>query len=676
MTYTPLDKSIYDKLKEDINLHNYRYHVMDDPLISDAAFDQLLVKIRALEEQHPDWITADSPTQRAGSLAIEKFEKVIHPASILSLSNAFNLTDLTTWKDRIAKVDDRVERTSYVTEPKIDGLTVVLHYHNGFFVQGATRGNGEIGEDITENIRTIRSIPLRIPVKNKDISVPERLVVRGEVYITISDFESLNNRLAEIGEKTYLNPRNTAAGSLRQLDSRITAQRPLRLYAYAIVDASGPVPQTQWGVLQYLQDIGFHVSQHSTFCPTFQDVLEEAELWQQRREKLNFEVDGVVIKVDDLTLAADLGFAGKDPRGAVALKFPAREEVTVLNDIGVNVGRTGVLTPYAILSPVEIGGVVVKQATLHNFDYIEEKDIRIGDSVFVKRAGDVIPYVIGPVVDLRTGNERIFTAPEVCPVCGQESQHLEGEVAWFCVNAACPAQLVRNLEYFVSRQAMDIVGMGIKIVEQLVTEKIVEDVADLYRLNVDDLLPLEGFARKKAENLVEAIQSSKERPLNRVITALGIHGVGEVMGAALAAHFGSLDALINASITDLMNIEGIGPNIAEAVVKWIQQTQNQKVLEKLKNFGVWPLAAQKKNSVIESTFTNKVFVVTGTLEKFSRTEIKELIENLGGKITGSVSKSTDYLLMGENPGSKFTKAQELNIKILTETEFLELAGHS
>jgi DNA ligase (NAD+) len=664
----------YESLVEEINYHNYRYHVLDDPVISDAAFDKLIKNIKEIELNHPDWILKNSPTLRAGSIPVSKFDKVTHPMPVLSLANAFNEDDLLSWRERISKIDSKVEHASFIIEPKIDGLTVVLHYQNGRLVLGATRGNGEIGEEITQNIRTINSIPLMIPVSKSDISIPARLVVRGEVFMSIPDFEGLNKKLMENGEKTYLNPRNTAAGSLRQLDSRITAQRPLKILAYSIVDAEGDVPVTQWGVLNYLRDLGFPVSNLSVFCTTFEQMMEETRKWQDIRDGLDFEIDGVVIKINDLNLANSLGTVGKDPRGAIALKFPAREEMTNLLDIGVNVGRTGVLTPFAILEPVEIGGVIVKQATLHNFDYIEEKDIRIGDRVLVKRAGDVIPYIIGPVVDVRNGIEKIFKPPEICPVCHQPTQHLVGEVAWYCVNAACPAQLTRNLEYFVSRSAMDIVGMGVKIGEQLVNEHIVNDVADLYRLKVEDVLPLEGFALKKAENLINSIESSKDRPLSRLITALGIHGVGEVMGAVLAKKFNNLDELAHVSVDELTNIEGVGPNIGQSIVEWFFRPQNRLILEKLRKFGVWPIAKSESVNNESLPLNGLTLVVTGTLENFSRNEIKEFIEQNGGKVTSSVSAKTDYVLVGENPGSKVDKARTLGVTIVNENEFIQLTG--
>ena len=665
-------KATYEELVNEVSFHNYRYHVLDDPIISDADFDKMYKNLKEIENQHPDWILQDSPTQRAGSMPVTKFNKVDHPSPILSLANAFNEDDLIAWRDRILKLDGRVEQSSYVVEPKIDGLTVILHYQEGEFVLGATRGNGEIGEDISQNIRTIKSIPLKIPVEQSKIMPPTRLVVRGEVFISIPDFEALNESLLLVGDKTYLNPRNTAAGSLRQLDSRITATRPLQILAYAIVDSVGEIPDNQWGVLNYLKVLGFPVSKLSVFCNSFDDVLIETRNWQKIRDDIDFEIDGVVIKLNDLNLVNSLGFVGKDPRGAIALKFPAREEITKLIDIGVNVGRTGVLTPYAILEAVEIGGVIVRQATLHNFDYIFEKDIRIGDRVLIKRAGDVIPYIIGPVLDARDGSERKFEIPSVCPTCKQPTQHIDGEVAWYCVNAACPAQLSRNLEYFVSRSAMDIVGMGGKVGEQLVNEKLIQDVADLYQLSIEDLIPLEGFAMKKAENLLNAINLSKDRPLSKVITALGIRGVGEVMGAELSTHFNNLEGLANATIEILTEIEGIGPNIAKSIVDWFSRTQNRQILEKLRKFGVWPQA--KKIESLGEIFKGTTFVVTGTLINFSRNEIKDFIEKNGGKVSSSVSKKTDYVLVGENPGSKAENARSLGVKIISEDELIKLAG--
>lgn len=662
----------YGQLKKDIHFHNYRYHVLDDPIISDYEYDQLMKKLQEIEKSHPEWITPDSPSRRAGSKPLEKFVKVKHPASILSLANAFNGEDLQAWYDRILTLDQRVAASEFVVEPKIDGLTVVLHYHNGFFVQGATRGDGEVGEDITENLRTVKAIPLHIPVANNGVHVPERFVVRGEAFIFSKEFEKLNQKLEEEGQKTYLNPRNTAAGSLRQLDPSLTAARPLTILNYAIVDSSEPTPATQWETLEYLKDLGFPVSSLCQKLSSIREVIGKIPEWNEKRDQIPFEVDGIVIKLNDLRVANNLGFVGKDPRGAIALKYPAREVTTVLNDIGVNVGRTGVLTPYAILEPVEVGGVVVKQATLHNFDFIDEKDICIGDRVLIKRAGDVIPYVIGPIKDVRTGNEKHFKVPGTCPSCGQPTEHFEGEVAWYCVNAACPAQLVRNVEHFVSRGAMEIVGLGIKIVEQIVEAGLVKDVADLYSITAADLLKLDGFAEKKAENLIDAINVSRTQPLSRLINALGIRGVGEVMAVDLSRHYSDLEQISTVTTDDLMNIEGIGPNIAEAIVDWFDRPANQKVLSKLRSAGVWPHTESNQESEGPQVLTGLLFVITGTLPTLSREEAKALIEKYGGKTTDSVSKNTSYLVVGENAGSKLDKAIALGVKQLSENDLNQL----
>lgn len=663
----------YQALKDELHFHNYRYHVLNDPVISDYEFDEKLKHLRKIEKDHPDWVTPDSPSQRAGADPLAEFIKVVHPGPILSLANAFDENDIRDWRARIARLDSRVTTADYVVEPKLDGLTVVLHYHHGMFVQGATRGNGEIGEDITENLRTIKALPLHIPVSSEGPKVPDVLVVRGEALIFKADFEKLNERLERAGEKTYLNPRNTAAGSLRQLDSKITAQRPLTLLVYAIVHhEGGEIPTTQWDTLQYLRQLGFPVAQTSTHFST----LTEAINLCLKTDPLSFpyEVDGMVIKLNDLRLTEDLGVVGKDPRGAIAYKFPAQEVTTKLNDIGVNVGRTGVITPFAILEPVEIGGVIVKQATLHNFDFIKEKDIRIGDRVLVKRAGEVIPYVIGPIVDLRSGAEQPYSPPTVCPSCGEPIVNPDGEVAYYCINSACPAQFVRNLENFSSRTAMDIVGLGISIVNQLVSEGLVKDIADLYRLTEKDLLTLEGFADKKAQNLVKAIQASKQQPLGRLITGLGIHGVGEVAAQALAENFSNLDQLSQATQTEIESIEGFGPNISTSIVEWFHNEENQVMLNKLKASGVWP-SVEKRSENGEQLLKGLTFVITGTLPTLSRNEAKSLIEANGGKVTGSVSGNTNYLLLGENPGSKLDQAHQRGVPTISEEGLRQLIAN-
>lgn len=661
-----------EQLRQEIHYHNYRYHVLDDPIISDYEYDKLMIELRSIEAKHPDWITPDSPSQRIGGEPSEKFVKVKHPGQILSLANAFDANGVRDWYERIYKLDNRVSETDFVIEPKIDGLTVVLHYQDGVFILGATRGDGEIGEDITTNLRTVRVLPLRIPITDNGIKPPKNLVVRGEVFITVKDFEKLNRRLEKNGEKTYLNPRNTASGSLRQLDPNLTANRPLTLLTYEIITISDQRPETHLDTLTYLCALGFPVVEviHTT---NLEGAITAYDTFFNRRDELPYEADGVVIKINRLDLASDLGFVGRDPRGAIAYKFPAQEVTTTLLDIEVNVGRTGVLTPLAILEPINIGGVIVKQATLHNFDYIKEKDIRIGDRVAVKRAGDVIPYIIGPIEDTRTGNEIRFFPPEKCPACGQPVEHYEGEVYWYCVNAACSAQITRNIEHFVSRGAMDIVGLGIKIVEQLLSAGLVHDVADIYHIKIDDLLRLEGFADKKADNLISAIEASKNQSLARLINALGIRGVGEVGARDLAKSFHDLDRLSRASFEELQIVEGIGPNIAQAIVDWFDQKINQNVLSKLHSSGVWP---QEGNIPINQsnvqTLAGFTFVVTGTLAGFSREEVKDYIESRGGRASETVSKKTSYLVLGENPGSKYEKAKGLGIKILDEAALHKL----
>ncbi len=517
--------------------------------------------------------------------------------------------------------------------------------------------------------------------------MPDYLVIRGEIFIPIKDFDELNRKLEEAGEKPYLNPRNTAAGSLRQLDASITASRPLTLLVYQIVYwenslGSPREPRTQWELLAYLKSLGFPVTDVARRFDDIESAIAYIEPWDKKRDTLAYEADGMVIKIDDLNLAADLGFVGKDPRGAIAFKFPAREVTTKLLAITVEVGRTGVLTPAASLEPVDINGVIVKNATLHNFDYIAEKDIRVGDRVLVKRAGEVIPYVIGPIVDLRTGAEKPYVPPSTCPACGQPVEHLEGEVAWFCVNAACPAQLIRNVEHFVSRGAMDINGLGIQIVTKLIETGAVKDVADIFTLERKDILAAVTKKDRKtekeppgkiADNLLAAIEISRQQPLSRLLTALGIRGVGEVSAVDLSRAFPSLDLLAAADEAQLRMISGIGPNIAAGIVDWFSRERNQKVLQKLKAAGVWPTGSPAAARPQAGPFSGLTFVVTGTLPTLSREGVKDFIESHGGKVTDSVSKNTTYLVLGEAPGSKYDKAKTLGVKIIDENELKKLA---
>ena len=624
----------------------------------------------AFEAQHPDWITPDSPSQRAGAEPQSSFKKVTHPAPILSLAAVYDKQSLQDWYDRIAKLNNQVTKSAFTVEPKLDGLTVVVRYENGVFTQGATRGDGVTGEDITANLRTVNVLPLHIPVGPDGPSVPEVLYVRGEALIYKADFDKLNKELEEAGEKTYLNPRNTAAGSLRQLDPKVTAQRPIKILFYAIVaHEGGDIPATQWETLEYLRALGFPVAAASKKVDTIQEAIDSCV--NTDPDKFPFEVDGMVIKLNDLALSDSLGVSGKDPRGAIAYKFPAEVVSTKLENIEVTVGRTGVLTPNAVLQPVEIRGAVIKQATLHNFDYIKEKDIRIGDRVMIKRAGEVIPYVIGPIVDDRDGSEKPYVPPKVCPSCGEPVVNPPGEVAWYCVNSSCPAQLVRNLEHFVSQGAMDIVGMGINTVRQLVDAGLLKDLSDIYHLTKADLMKLDGFGDKKADNLLAAIEASKSQTLARLINALGIHGVGEVAAQDLAKRYHDLDELSQATSQQIESIEGFGPSIAENLTEWFASPENHEMLAKLKASGVWPVSEQRTASGPQP-LDGLTFVITGTLPSLSRSEAKELIESNGGKVTGSVSKNTSYLVLGADPGSKFDKAQQQNIPTLSEADLQQL----
>jgi DNA ligase (NAD+) len=638
---------------------------LDAPIISDYDYDQLYKRLKEIESAHPELVTPDSPTQRSGGQPLDKFRKVEHPTAVLSLANGFGRQDTLDWYERILRLDPDVAHADYVLEPKLDGLTVVLTYENGSFTLGATRGDGLVGEDITENLKTVPMVPLRIPVSG-NTPPPSRLVVRGEIIIFKHDFARLNAELEQRGEKTYLNPRNTAAGSLRQLDPSITARRPLKLYVYQILESSQQTPDTQSAILDYLQELGFPVNPLRWHAENIEQAVQICESLAAVRHTWPYDADGVVIKVNNQTLARRLGFSGKDPRGALAYKYPGQEVETTLLDIQVNVGRTGVLTPLAVLKPVSIGGVIVRQATLHNFDFIREKDIRIGDQVLLKRAGEVIPYILGPLPEKRVGTEEPFKIPTECPSCASPIQKVPDEVAYYCVNSSCPAQLARNIENFASRNALDISGLGGQIVAQLVESGLVRSAADLYTLNREDLLRLDKFGEKKADNLLQAIETSKKQPLERLIIGLGIHGVGEVAARKLARTFRSLDALSRASLEELTTLEGIGPSIAASVTGWFAQTHNQELLEKLRANGFWPQEKEDAEKSAAQPLNGLTFVVTGTLPTLSRGQAEQLILENGGNVSSSVSKKTSYLLLGENPGSKYAKALELGIPILDE----------
>jgi DNA ligase (NAD+) len=667
-------KSHLTELREQINFHNYRYNVLDDPIISDVEYDRLLNELKQIESEHPEWITPDSPTQRVGGQVSERFAKVPHPAPILSLANAFNGDDVREWFTRISKLIPEGRKVQFTVEPKIDGLSVVLHYRDGVFVQGATRGDGNIGEDITLNLRTVRAVPLKIPVESKaarNVNVPATIVVRGEAFIEMQAFEDMNAQIEKEGGKPFANPRNAAAGFLRQLDSRITSKRPISLLCYQIVAADGDTPRSQFDLLNYLNTIGFPTTEIAKRFDQLDDAIAYAESWIDKRETLAFEADGMVIKIEDLDLQQELGIVGKDPRGAIALKFPAREATTTLRDVGVNIGRTGIMAPYAMLDPVNVGGVTIERATLHNYDDIARKDIRIGDRVIVKRSGDVIPYVVGPVTAARTGQEKIIELPKQCPYCETPTIRREGEVAIYCPNRDCPGRLDRAVQFFVSKGALDIDGLGEKIASQLIEVGLIEDVADIYAITRDQLLELEGFAEKKADKLLAAIEASKSRPLDRLIAALGIPHVGSVAAEALAAHFGSIDKFMHATEDELTEIEGIGPTIAAAIVDWTQRRDHVDLVARLKKAGLNTQAEVAAVNPSGGQLTGKTFVITGTLSK-PRDEIAALIKSAGGKVTDSVSKKTDYVVVGEAAGSKLTKAQQLGVKTLNEAEFEQL----
>ena len=667
-----------EALRRAIEYHNYRYYVLDSPVIPDSVYDAMFRELQELEEKYPQFRTPDSPTQRVGGKPRDEFPTVRHPVPMLSLANAFNEDELRAWYTRLLKFVPQGVRLAFVVEPKIDGLTVVLHYRDGTFTLGATRGDGIEGEDVTPNLRTVKQLPLRIPVpredgKVPDVPVPSYLVVRGEAYVRRADFEAFNEEQRRKGGRTFANPRNFAAGSIRQLDPNVTAQRPIRLWVYQLVLVEGldKTFTSHWEALQYLKALGFPVNPRNKRFDDFEEVVRYCLEFAQNPPDLGYDIDGLVIKLDNMDLWDTVGFVGKDPRWAIAFKWGGEEAVTRLLDIVVQVGRTGVLTPVAVLEPVQVGGVVVSRATLHNEDYIIEKDIRIGDYVIVQRAGEVIPQVLRPLPELRTGEERIWRMPRHCPVCGSEVIRPPGEVAYYCVNSSCPAQLIRSVQWYASKQAMDIEGLGIKVAEQLVNEGLIKDLADIYYLKKEDLLKLEGWKEKRATNLLRAIEESKDRPLWRLITGLGIKFVGQVTAQVLAERYKSIDALAQASQEELEQIEGIGPRTAQSVVTWFRQEQNRKVLEKLRRAGV-RMAEEREEEVAARPLEGLTFVITGALSSMSREEAKTFIESLGGRVTNSVSRKTDYLIVGENPGSKLQRAQQLGVPTLSEEEFFEL----
>lgn len=648
---------------------NYRYHVLDDPQISDADYDAGLRELIDLEERFPEVRSPASPTQRVGSIATAGFAPYPHAKPMLSLANAFDADELRAFDERIRKLSG-LDAVAYVCELKIDGLAISLYYDGGRFIQGGTRGDGSVGETITANLRTIRSLPLAL--RDGDVKVPARIDVRGEAYIKKSDFRRLNTAREAAGQPQLANPRNAASGGIRQLDPKLTAQRSLSFLAYAVGDlATDDAPVTQFELLAYLRALGFATNPHVERVPVIDGVLHFVERWERDREELDYEIDGVVVKVDDLALQAKLGHVGKDPRWAIAFKFRAREAPTKLLDIGVNVGRTGTLNPFAILEPVQIGGVSVKLATLHNEGDIRRKDIRIGDTVIVRRAGDVIPEVVGPVLSERRGEPPEYRLPTSCPVCGSAVDHPEGEAMYRCTNAVCPAQQRERVRHFASRGAMDIEGIGDVMAFALVDTGLVHDISDIYHLDAEKLATLPRMGEKTIANVLAAVAGSKTRGLARLLFGLGIRMVGAQNAAILAGDFGRIEALMRAGEGDLLRSEGIGTQIAQSVVLFFAQEPNRAMIGRLQAAGV-DTTAPLRERIPLGALAGKTVVLTGTLPSLKREEAAELVVAAGGKVTSAVSKKTDFVLAGEEAGTKLAKAEQLGIPIIDEAEFRRL----
>ncbi|MDQ6930807.1 MAG: NAD-dependent DNA ligase LigA [Candidatus Eremiobacteraeota bacterium] len=648
------------RLRQQIEDANYRYHVFDDPQITDAEYDALLRELIGLEQLHPNLVTADSPTQRVGAIASEKFPPYEHARPMLSLGNAFDAGELRAFDARVRKLAGKDVR--YVGELKIDGLAVSLQYRDGVLIRGGTRGDGSTGEEVTSNLRTVAPIPLRLRGKK----VPPFLETRGEVYLRKSDFERMNQRRVKEGLPAFANPRNAAAGAIRQLDPQLTAARRLSFFAYSIGNVEDvPAIAGQHDALEFLRGAGFPVNPHVLHPSPIEDVIAYCATWEERRDDLDYEIDGVVVKVDDLATQAALGSAGKDPRWAIAYKFKAREARTKLRDIVITVGRTGTLNPNAVLDPVAIGGVTVRNATLHNEEYIRANDIRPGDTVLVVRAGDVIPRVVGPVLAHRKGNPAPFVMPDRCPVCDSAVDHPEGEAMSRCTNAACPAQVLERVKHFCSRGAMDIEGIGSVMAQQLTQNGLVKDISDIFRLTAVKLQRIPRTGDKTISNLLRTIEDSKQAGMARLLAGLGIRFVGSQTAQILAADFGSVEALQAASQDELLRSEGIGPEVARSVHLFFAQRANTKMIERLVESGVL-MTAPKRKRIQSSVLAGKTFVLTGTLPGMTRDEATEMIEGLGGKVTSAVSKKTDFVVAGDEAGTKLTKAQQLGITILDE----------
>lgn len=654
-------------LRQELNYHNHRYYVLDDPVISDAEYDQLLQELRGLEEAHPELLTADSPTQRVGAAPAEGFTQVQHRLPMLSLANAFDLDALGAWHRRVQGLLE-VDDFPIVCELKIDGLAVSLIYQYGVLVQGATRGNGLVGEDVTQNLRTVRSIPLTLMG-----DPPPYLEVRGEVYMPLASFRRLNEQQAAKGEPLYANPRNTGAGTIRNLNSRITAERNMQVWIYNLVDTGDrPMPDNHWDSMEWLKTLGFRINPHNRLCHTLDEVADYYHSWVEGRHDLGYEADGVVVKVNSHAYQESLGVVGREPRWAIAYKFPAERAITRLLDIGINVGRTGSLNPYAMLEPVLIGGTTVRNASLHNEEDIRRKDIRIGDYVVVERAGDVIPQVVGPVLARRTGDEKVFQMPDVCPICGTPVVKDEGEAMHRCPNTTCPAQFFELLKHFVSKGAMDIDGLGEQWCRILIDVGLVKDVADLYRIEKEQLLELDRMGEILATKIITNIAASKQRSLPRILFALGIFHVGTEVAELLTGRYASIDQLMQATTDEVDEIPGIGPKIAASVVSYFQVPSNRAVIEKLRQAGVKLEQELAVVNLDDLPWRGLTFVVTGTLSSMTRRDAEGRVKSLGGAATSSVTRKTSYLVAGESPGSKLDTANRLGTPVLDEEAFLKL----
>lgn len=656
-------KNRIDELINQINYHNEKYYNQDEPEISDFEYDNLMKELIKLEENNPELKKIDSPTNRVGGKSLDKFTQIVHKIPMLSLSNAYSDQDL---KDFDKRVRDMVSgNVEYVVEFKIDGLSVGLTYNNGEFEKGATRGDGVVGEDISQNLMTVKSIPLKIEDSNE-------LVVRGEVYISKENFQKVNQQQEELGIQLFANPRNLAAGSLRQLDSKLTAKRPLDIFVFNLEHIENKEFKSHSESLVFLENQGFKVSPNYKVCNSIEEIIEYIEYWTENRVSLDFEIDGMVIKVNNLAQREEMGYTAKSPRWAIAYKFPAEKKKTKIIDIIVEVGRTGTITPTAILEPVRLAGTTVSRATLHNQDYISEKDIKINDTVLVQKAGDIIPQVLEVIKECRTGEEIDFSIPDKCPVCSEPTVRVDGEVAVKCINMSCPAQIRRGIMHFVSRNAMDIDGLGESIITLLLKEKVIEDVADLYYINKENVVNLERMGEKSADNLISSIEKSKDNDLWRLINGLGIKYVGVKGAKILGSSFKDLDDIISANSEDLINLEEFGGIMANSVVQFFREEKNLKVIEKLKSAGVNTKSIQNDNEDILKIFEGMKIVLTGTLPTLKRNDAKEMIEVRGGKATSSVSKSTTFVLAGEEAGSKLIKATDLGIKVIDEDMFIEI----